>query len=88
MLTANLWTEHRVPSGGVGEGTEGAEGVCSPIEGATVSTGHTPWSSWETDQRIHIGGTHGSGHIRGRRGSCWTSVGGEALGPEGVPRYM
>ena len=31
-----------VPDGGVGEGTEGAEGVCSPMEGATVSTGQTP----------------------------------------------
>jgi hypothetical protein len=31
MLTANHWTEHRVPDGEVEEGTEGAEGVCSPI---------------------------------------------------------
>lgn len=31
-----------VSDGGVEEGTEGAEGVCSLIEGATVSTGQTP----------------------------------------------
>ena len=29
------------PDGGVEEGTEGAEGVCSHMEGATVSTGQT-----------------------------------------------
>jgi hypothetical protein len=28
-----------VPDGGVGEGTEGAEGLCSPMEEATVSIG-------------------------------------------------
>ena len=31
-----------VPDGGVKEGTEGAEGVCSPVGGATVSTSQTP----------------------------------------------
>ena len=41
-IAANYWTECRVPDGGVGKGTEGAEGVCSPVEGATVSTGQTP----------------------------------------------
>ena len=38
MLAVNHLTEHRVPDGGTGEGTEGAEWVCSPMEGATVST--------------------------------------------------
>jgi hypothetical protein len=38
--TIGLSTE--VPDGGVEEGTEGPEGVCSPMEGATVSTGQTP----------------------------------------------
>jgi hypothetical protein len=28
--------------------------------------------------------THATGHICGREWPCWTSVGGEALGPEGV----
>ena len=39
------WTKLGGPDRGVGEGTGGAEGVCSPMEGATVSTGQTPWSS-------------------------------------------
>ena len=39
MLAANHWTEHGVPDGGVGEGTEGAEEVCSPMGGVTVPTG-------------------------------------------------
>ena len=45
-----------VPDGEVGEGTEGAEGVCSPMDGATVSIGATPRSSWglTTNQRIHM----------------------------------
>ena len=30
------------------------------------------------------GGTHDSGHICGRGWPCWTSMGGTALGPEGV----
>jgi hypothetical protein len=32
--------------------------VCSPIEGATVSTGQTPRAprDWTTDQRIHVEG--------------------------------
>ena len=33
------------PNGGVGEWTEGAERGCSSMEGATVSTGQTSWSS-------------------------------------------
>ena len=58
MLAVNYWTEYRIPDGGVGEGTEGAEGVCSPMEGATVSTGQTPRApgDWTTNQRIHMGG--------------------------------
>ena len=48
-----------VPDGGVGEGTEGAERVCSSMEEAAVSTGQTPVapSDWTTNQRIHM---HGS----------------------------
>jgi hypothetical protein len=30
------WTEHRVPNEGARESTQGAEGVCSPIEGTTI----------------------------------------------------
>ena len=50
MLTANHWTELRVPDGGFGEGTEGTEGVCS-LERATMSTGQTPWSSQGLNQQ-------------------------------------
>ena len=87
MLAANHWTELGVPDGGVGEGTEGAEGVCSPMEGATVSTGQTPQSSQGLDYQPKSthGGTHGAGRlICGRGWLCWTSVGGAPLGPEGV----
>jgi hypothetical protein len=64
MPAANQWTEHGVPSGGVGEGTEGTEGVCSPMEGATVSTGWISWSSRGLDH-------HGSSSICGRGRPCW-----------------
>ena len=36
MLAANHWTEHGFPDGGVGEGTKGAEGICSPMWGAAA----------------------------------------------------
>ena len=57
MLAVNHWIEHRVPNGGVGEGTE-AERVCSPIRGATVSTGKSPGApgDWTTNQRVHMEG--------------------------------
>ena len=74
----------RVPYGGVGEGSEGAKGVCSPVEGATVSTGQTfelPGTGPPT--KYTHGATHGPGHICGRGWPCWSSVGGEAVGPEG-----
>jgi len=31
VVAANHWTEHGDPNGGVGEKTEGAEGVCNTI---------------------------------------------------------
>ena len=68
MLAANHWTEYRVPDGGVGEGTEGVEGVCSPMEGAAVPTGQTPRELWGTGpptKNAH-GGTHGSVCMCGR----------------------
>jgi hypothetical protein len=61
-------------------------GVCSPMEGVTVSIGQTYQSSQELDheqKNIHEV-THGTGHICGRRWPCWTSVGREALGPVGI----
>lgn len=78
MLSANHWTECVVPDGGVGEGTEGAEGVCSPMEGATVSTGQTPppvgvprdWITKEYTWRLwpHMWQRMALLYISGRRG--------------------
>ena len=85
MLTGNHWTEHRVAGGGVGEGTEGPEVVCSPMGGVTVSTLQNPQSSrglYYQPKSTH-GVTHVSGHICGRG---WASVGGMVLEPEGVQR--
>jgi hypothetical protein len=82
-LTANHWTEHRVPNGGVRERTKGVEGVCSPIERATISTNQTPQSSQGLNH--HPKNTHGGTHdfrytcIRG-----WfylSSMEGKTLGP-------
>ena len=75
-----------VSAGGVGVGTEGTEGVCRPMEGAILSKGQTPWSSRELDHQPNSthGVTHGTGYICGRGWPCWSSVGGEALGSEGV----
>jgi hypothetical protein len=62
MITANHWTESRILDGGVGEGTEGAEWVFSPMEEATVLTGQTlspgPGAprNCTTNQRIHMEG--------------------------------
>ena len=85
MLTANHWSEYKVPDGGVEEGIEGAEGLCIPMGGATVSMGqnsYPPLSFWGLDHqpKSKHGGTHGAG----RGWLCWISVGREALGPEGV----
>ena len=41
-----------------------------------------PQSSWGQEHQLK--NTHGAGHICGRRWPCWTSVGGEALNPEGI----
>jgi hypothetical protein len=86
MLAAKHWTGRGIPDGGVGEVTEGVERLSSPMEGATVSTSQTPQKSQGLDHQPKIihGGTHASGRICGRGWPCWTSVGGEALGPEGV----
>jgi hypothetical protein len=40
------------PDEGVAEENEGADGVCSPMEGTTVSTGAP--GDWTTNQRIHM----------------------------------
>jgi hypothetical protein len=56
------------------------------MEGAIVSRGQTPRRSRGLDyqpKNTH-GVIHGPGHICVRRWPYWISVGGEALGPEGV----
>jgi hypothetical protein len=45
MLTANHWTEHRIPNEGARKRTQGAESVCSPIGGTTIWTSQYPQSS-------------------------------------------
>jgi hypothetical protein len=42
MIAVNHWTEHRVPDGGVEEGTEGAEVVFNSIGRTTISNNQTP----------------------------------------------
>jgi hypothetical protein len=42
MYSAKHGTDYGVPNGGVGEGIEGAEGVCNPIGRTTISTNQTP----------------------------------------------
>jgi hypothetical protein len=86
MLTAIHWTDRRVPNGRARERTEGAEGVCNPIE-RTISTNQTPQSSQGLNHQLKSihGGTHGSSHICSRRGPCQASVEGKALGPVKAP---
>jgi len=62
MLTANHWTENRVPNGGVRERTEGDEGVCNPIGRTTISINQTPQSSQELNHQPKSAheGTHDS----------------------------
>jgi hypothetical protein len=43
-----------VTDGGDREGTEGAIGVCSPMEEATVSTGSRAPGDWTTNQQVHM----------------------------------
>jgi hypothetical protein len=57
MFDANHWTEHRAPNGGVTEMTKGAEGLCNPIGGATISTIQIPQSSQGLNKpptRVHM----------------------------------
>ena len=58
MLSANHWTECGVPDGGVGEGIEGAEGVCSPMEEQQCQQAIPSRAprDWTTNQRIHMEG--------------------------------
>jgi hypothetical protein len=83
MLAANHWAEQGVPNGGVREKTEGAEGVCNPVGGTTISTNQTPQSSQGLNHqpRSTHGGTDGFSCIGSRGWPCWASMRGEAFGP-------
>jgi hypothetical protein len=79
-----------VPNGGARKRTEGAEGVCNPIERMIISTNQTlsspsprPQSSQRLNHqpRIIHGVTHGSSRICNRGWPCWLSMGGKAPGP-------
>ena len=85
MLTAYHWIELGVLDGGVGEETEEAEGFCSLMKGATVSTGQTFKSSQGQDHQpknTH-GRTHGSSYVaeNGLVGHQWEE---RPFVPEGV----
>ena len=71
-------------NGGATERTEGAEGACSPIGGTTIWANQYPQSSQGLNHQPKSthGRTHGSTWICSRGWLCWTSKGGEALGPE------
>jgi hypothetical protein len=56
------------------------EQQCQPAKPPTAGGG---WGLDHQAKSTH-GGTHGSSSICGRGWPCWTSVGGVALGPEGV----
>ena len=53
MLIAKHWTEHGVLDRGIGEGTEGAKDIYSPMGEAKVSTGQAS-QDWTTSQIIHM----------------------------------
>jgi hypothetical protein len=59
---------------------EGNDCLLSQLRALWQRLGHN-----SKDRLCLHGATHGAGHICGRGRPCWTSVGGEALGPEGVP---
>ena len=69
------------------KGLKELRGGCNPMDGATMSTDRTPIPS---SQELHHhpknthGATRSAGCICDRGWPCWTSVGGEDLGPEGV----
>jgi hypothetical protein len=42
MLTVSYWMDHRAPSGGARESTEGAKGICNPIGETTIRINQYP----------------------------------------------
>jgi hypothetical protein len=57
MLTVFHWMEHRVPYEGARESTQGGEGVCSVIGGASILTNQNSHNSLELNNQSKK--THG-----------------------------
>jgi hypothetical protein len=84
MLTANHWTEWGVPGGGVGEGTEGAEGVCNPMgESNSVNQPDHPELQGTGPPTKEYTWSNTWPHMW-QRMALLASVGGAALEPEGI----
>jgi hypothetical protein len=76
------WVEYWIPSGGVRERTEGAEGVCNPHRKNNNVNQPDPQSSQGLNHQpknTH-GGSHGSIHICSRGWPCQALIAGEAFG--------
>jgi hypothetical protein len=85
MVTANPWPERGVLVSRVIEGTEGADVVYSPTEGATVSTSQNipcPQAPRDrTTKIIHMEEPMAPSTYEVEDVLVWTSVVGTALGP-------
>ena len=76
-----------VPNGGVGEGTEGAEGFTAPWREQQYQLARPLGASgvWTTNQKIHMEGPMALTTCVAEDGwPSWISVGRETLGPEGI----
>ena len=84
MLSANHWSEHKVPNWGARERTKGAEGACSNIGGTIIWTSQYPQSSQGLNQRLHMEGPMVPAAYVAKDAlvALVASMGGEALGPE------
>jgi hypothetical protein len=85
-LVANHWIEYRGPWWRSCRRNWRSWGGLKTHGGSNSVNNLNPWSSQGLDHQpdnTHEV-THGTVHICGRGWPCWTSVGGEALGPEGV----
>ena len=82
MLATNLWSEHRVPNGGVRGRTKGAEEVCNPIGRTKLSTNQTPPELPGTKPltKDYTWRNPWVQCICSRGWPCWSSMGKEALG--------
>ena len=80
ILIGIHWMEHRVLNEGARESTQVAEGVCSPIGGATIWTNQSSLGLNHQSKKTH-GETHGLSCISSRGWPSRLSMGWEALYP-------